>query len=118
MLDVPQSRKPVSTQICRLTKTNYLSVDDAESINCPASLDFINLISVWHMGFIRNPKKHIAKIKEIQKNIFKMDNYDSRADLKEEFDWKDWGFTEDDLIPISKPLPIYVQEWAANKNKI
>ena len=116
MLNVPQSKKPVSTQICRLTKTSYRSAGDAESVNCPASLDFINLISVWHCGFIRNPKKHIAKIKEMQKNIFLMD-YDKRADLKPEFDWKDWGFTEADLIPIHKPLPIYLNEWIAKLNK-
>lgn len=116
MLNVRQSRKPVSTQICRLTKTNYRSAGDAESVNCPASLDFINKISVWHMGFVRDNKKHIAKIKEIQGNIFQMD-YDKRADLKPEFDWRDWGFTEDDLIPIHKPLPLYLNDWIENLNK-
>lgn len=107
MLNVPQSRKPVSTQICRLTKTNYRSFGDAESVNCPASLDFINLINIWHMGFVREPKKHIAKIKEIQGNIFQME-VDKRAFLKEEFDWRDWGFEENDLIPVPKKLPEYL----------
>ena len=117
ILNVPQSRKPVSTQIARLTKTCYRSVDDAESCLAPCSLDFINLIQVWHMGFIRDNQKHIVKIKEMQKNIFQFDNYDSRADLKPEFDWKDWGFTEKDLIKIHKPLPIYAKEWVENLNK-
>lgn len=117
MLSVPQSRKPVSTQIGRLTKTNYRSVDDAESCLAPCSLDFINLINVWHFGFIRDNTKHIAKIKEMQKNIFQFDNYDSRADLKPEFDWKDWGFTENDLIKIHKPLPIYAKNWVDKLNK-
>lgn len=116
MLNVRQSRKPVSTQICRLTKTEYRSTGDAESVNCPASLDFINLINVWHMGFVRDNRKHIAKIKEIQGNIFGMD-YDIRADLKPEFDWKDWGFTHDDLISIPKPLPVYLNDWIKNLNK-
>lgn len=116
MLNVPQSRKPVSTQVGRLTKTGYRSVDDAESCLAPCSLDFINLIQIWHMGFIRDNKKHIAKIKEMQGNIFLMD-YDKRADLKPEFDWKDWGFTDADLIPIHKPLPKYLDSWIENLNK-
>ncbi len=117
MLNVPQSRKPVSTQVGRLTKTNYRSVDDAESCLAPCSLDFINQIVIWHCGFIRDNRKHIAKIKEMQKNIFQFDSYDSRADLKEEFDWKDWGFTHDDLISLPKPLPKYLDKWISNLNK-
>lgn len=109
MLNVSQNRKPVSTVVNRLCKSNYRSVDDGESIATNgANLDFINLITIFHMGFVRDSRKHIAKIKEIQGNIFQMD-YDKRADLKEEFDWKDWGFTESDLIPIPKPLPKYLK---------
>lgn len=116
MLNVRQSRKPVSTQICRLTKTQYRSAGDAESVNCPASLDFINLIQIWHLGFVRDNKKHIAKIKEIQGNIFQM-NVDERVNIRPEFDWKDWGFTYDDLISIPKPLPKYLDNWIKNLNK-
>lgn len=116
MLNVPQSRKPVSTVVNRLTKTCYRSVDDGESILSPANLDFINKIEIFHMGFIRDNRKHIGKIKEMQKNIFLMD-YDKRADLKPDFDWKDWGFTDKDLIKIHKPLPIYVKDWVDNLNK-
>lgn len=117
MLNVPQNRKPVSTIVNRLTKSCFRSVDDGEGIATnTASLDFINRIEIFHMGFIRNNKKHIAKIKEIQGNIFGMD-YDKRADLKEEFDWKDWGFTHDDLIHIHKPLPMYLKDWIENLNK-
>lgn len=108
MLNVPQNRKPCSTVVNRLCKSIYRSIDDGESLATnSASLDFINLIEIFHMGFVRDSKKHIAKIKEIQQNIFQMD-YDKRADLKEEFDWKDWGFTEEDLIPIPKRLPKYL----------
>ena len=117
MLNVPQSRKPVSTVVNRLTKSCYRSVDDGESILSPLSYDFINKIEIFHMGFIRNNRKHVSKIKEMQKNIFQFDNYDSRADLKEEFDWKDWGFIHSDLIHIPKPLPSFVKEWAENLNK-
>lgn len=118
MLNVPQSRKPVSTTVGRLARVGYWSVGDAESIAINgASLDFINKIEIFHAGFIRDNKKHIAKIKEMQKNIFQFENYDSRADLKPEFDWKDWGFTEKDLVKIHKPLPVYVQDWVAKLNK-
>ena len=40
-----------------------------------------------------------------------------KADLKEEFDWKDWGFTDADLVPIHKPLPIYLKDWILKLNK-
>jgi hypothetical protein len=117
MLNVRQNRKPCSTVCNRLTKSSFRSVDDGESIATnTASLDFINLIQIFHVGFIRNPTKHIAKIKEIQQNIFGM-SYDSRADLKPEFDWKDWGFTYQDLISIPKPLPKYLDNWIENLNK-
>ena len=48
--------------------------------------------------------------REIQHNIFGMEHYDSRADLKEEFDWEDWGFTENDLIETPQQLPIYLEK--------
>lgn len=117
MLNVPQSRKPVSTVCNRLAKSCYRSIDDGESLAASSvSLDFINLIEIFHMGFIRDNKKHIAKIKEIQQNIFLWD-YDKRADLKPEFDWRDWGFTHSDLIHIPKPLPVYLKKWVENLNK-
>lgn len=117
MLNVPQNRKPCSTCVNRMAKSHYRSVDDGENLATNgASLDFINLIEIFHCGFIRDSKKHIAKIKEIQANIFGGD-YDKRADLKPEFDWKDWGFTHDDLIHIHKPLPKYLKSWIENLNK-
>ncbi len=117
MLNVPQSRKPCSSVVNRLCKSNYRSFDDGESLATNgACLDFINLIQIYHMGFVRNNEKHIAKIKEIQGNIFMWD-YDKRADLKPAFDWKDWGFTEEDLIKIPKPLPVYLNEWVSKLNK-
>lgn len=116
MLNVPQNRKPCSTCVNRLAKSYYRSVDDGENLATNgASLDFINLIEIYHAGFIRNNEKHIAKIKEIQQNIFGMEHYDSRADLKPEFDWRDWGFTVADLISIPHSLPKYLLSWAKGK---
>jgi len=71
MLNVPQNRKPCSSVVNRLCKSNYRSYDDGESAKTNgASLDFIRTIEIFHMGFVRNGEKHIAKIKEIQGNIF------------------------------------------------
>ena len=117
MLNVPQSRKPCSTVVSRLTKSNFRSVDDGEGIATnTASLDFIGKIEIFHMGFIRNNEKHIAKIKEVQGNIF-LWTPDERVNLKPQFDWRDWGFTHSDLIHIHKPLPKYLDKWVENLNK-
>lgn len=112
-LNVPIERMPVSPQIIRLCKTNYLSIDDAESINCPASIDFFNEIRIYHMGFVRDKFKHIEKIKHIQKDIFLMD-YDKRVDsMPQGFEPLSMGFSRQDLIPIEEKLPKYIREWAA-----
>ena len=117
MLSVPQSRKPCSSVVNRLFKSKYRSYDDGESAATNgASLDYINLMSIYHMGFVRDNVKHLEKIKEIQGNIF-LWTPDERVNLKPAFDWKDWGFTEADLVPIPKPLPIYLNEWVSNLNK-
>ena len=117
MLNVPQSRKPCSSVVNRISKSTYKSVDDGESLYTPpASLDFINKIEIWHVGFIRDNAKHIAKIKEMQGNIF-LWTPDERVNLKPEFDWKDWGFSHSDLVHIHKPLPIFLNDWIESLNK-
>lgn len=117
MLNVRQNRKPVSTVVNRLAKSYYRSVDDGESLATNgASLDFINLIEIFHCGFIRDSRKHVEKIKEIQGNIFGMD-VDSRVINAETFDPWIMGFEKSDVIPIPKPLPIYLNDWIKNLNK-
>ena len=117
MLSVPQSRKPCSSVINRLCKSNYRSFDDGEGMRTNgASLDYINKIDIFHMGFVRDTVKHLEKIKEIQGNIF-LWTPDERVNLKPYFDWKDWGFTDSDLVPIPKPLPIYLNDWVSKLNK-
>lgn len=114
-LCVPQSRKPVSTQIIRLTKTEYRSVDDAESVYAPASMDYINLINIFHMGFVRDKVKHLEKIRHIQDDVFLMD-HDKRIDGMEKFDPWAFGFTEDDVSCIDTDLPIFVNKWAIERD--
>lgn len=117
MLNVPQSRKPCSTVVNRLCKAKYRSFDDGEGMMTNgASLDFINLIEIFHVGFVRDNVKHLEKIKEIQGNIF-LWTPDERVNLKPYFDWHDWGFNDSDLVPIPKPLPIYLNKWVSNLNK-
>lgn len=118
-LNVPQERKPVSTEIIRLAHTNFYSYDDAESLCVPlASTEYLNDIRVYHMGFIRDKRKHIEKIKHIQDEVFLID-HDKRVDnMTNGFDPMAMGFTKDDLIPVSEPLPKFIKSWAEARDEI
>lgn len=117
-LEVTQHRKPVSTAIIRLCKTNYQSVGDAESLACPANDSYYDKIRFYHMGFVRDKYKHIEKIKHIQDEVFLMD-HDKRVDnMPDGFEPLSMGFTKEDLQLITEPLPIFIQEWAKQRDKI
>jgi hypothetical protein len=113
-LDVPQERKPVSTEVIRLAKAKYRCIGDAESLGVPSVGGVID-VNMYHMGFVRDRKKHIGKIIHMQKDVFLMD-YDKRVDdCHGVFNpWK-FGFTPKDLQPIDEPLPKYIQEWAKDR---
>lgn len=114
-LNVVQSRKPCSTEIIRLAKPTHRSVGDAESLECqPFSLEFLDKIEIYHMGFVRNPFIMKKKIIHMQEEVFQMGQHDKKLDLAENFQPMDY-FNEDDLIQIKKPLPKYVQKWAADR---
>jgi hypothetical protein len=115
MLDVPQERKPVSTEIIRLVRNGrgYWCVDDAESIAAPAH-ELID-VRMYHMGFVRDKSKHLEKIRHMQRDVFLMD-YDKRADLHPEFRPWSWGFTPKDIVPIPDRLPKFVEEWAKERS--
>src|SRR5690606_25582329 len=57
MLNVPQERKPVSTEVIRLAKTKFRCVDDAESLGVTGMVgilgDIDNMV-IYHMGFVRD----------------------------------------------------------------
>lgn len=111
MLNVIQSRKPASTEIIRLAKLKYRSVGDAESLECqPFSLEYLDKIIFWHLGYVRNPEIMKRKVVFMQEQVFQMD-HDKKLDLADSFRPLDY-FNESDLIPIRKPLPHYVQAWA------
>jgi glycosyltransferase involved in cell wall biosynthesis len=116
-LDVPQHRKPVSTEITRLARTIYRSVDDAESINAPAWDDFTELIRIYHAGFVRDKYKHCGKIKNMQEDIFGWEMDKKVQEMNGVFN--PWiHFSKEDVRPITEPLPKLLMEWAAIRDEI
>lgn len=115
MLNVVQSRKPCSSEIIRLAKTKYRSIGDGESvaIDPPLNIDFLDKIECFHMGYVRDPYIMKKKVIHIQEQIFGLD-HDKKLDLSDKFEPLDY-FSEDDLVPIRKPLPIYVRQWAQDR---
>lgn len=115
MLDVPQSRKPCSTEIIRLARTNYRSVDDAESIGVnSASAEYIDDIRIYHMGFVRDRKIMKDKVIHIQKEVFQVD-YDKKLDGIDYFEPDRWFDPKQDLKFINEPLPEVIKGWAAKR---
>lgn len=113
-LNVPQYRKPCSTEILRLAKTCYRAYDDAESIAAPCISTYVDEIKIWHMGFVRKREIHPDKIREMQGNIFRC-GVDAKLEGMDVFDSSKW-FTDEDLIPIEGELPPLIQEWARERN--
>lgn len=113
VLDVPRERLPCSTEIIRLAKTNYKSVGDAESLEAPASADYLKEIVIWHYGFVRKKEVMINKIKNMQTNVFEID-YDKKMDGMEVFDWSAW-FSETDLKPITEEHPKFIKSWIISR---
>jgi len=114
-LNVAQDRQPVGTRIIRLARTFYPSVDDAESVLAPASLEHEHDIRIGHFGFIRDPKKHLVKIRHIQEDIFGFEHADRRIDGLQEFDYKLMGFTKQDLSWAEEPLPPLIKKWCSER---
>jgi hypothetical protein len=118
MLNVPQERKPVSTEVLRLARTRYRCVDDAESIGCNDNVGIfgdIDTIQIFHLGFVRDKVKHLEKIKHMQLEVFLWGDYDEKAKNCTEFQADRWFDPEKDLVIIPKPLPKLIQQWAADR---
>lgn len=118
-LDVPHSRKPVGTEIIRLAKTKYLSIDDAQSIAAqPADWTYYDKIHIYHMGFIRSKYVHTKKIRHMLEEIFLMGNDKNVEEMGEVFDCWKMGFSKEDIKPLTEPLPNLVKVWAEERDKI
>lgn len=117
-LNVPHSRSPVGTKICRLAKTKYFSTDDGENLFCgQAAWEYLDRIRIWHMGFVRNKYIHTQKIEHMLTKVFGMGMDEKVTAMNGVFDPFS-NFSRQDLIPIQEPLPLVVQEWAAERDRI
>lgn len=113
-LNVPQERKPCSTEIVRLATTNYRSYGDAESLQVDkVSTEYLPHIRIYHMGFVRKREIHPAKIRHMQGEVFKV-GIDSKLNGMEIFDPYAW-FSPQDLKLIEEPLPKLIQPWAEDR---
>ena len=119
MLNVPQERKPVSTEVVRLTRTlpHNRCYDDAEQVMCatPVVYDHFDVFQIWHMGFVRDKVKHLVKIEHMQKEVFLWGDYDVKAKDCTEFQPDRWFDPEKDLIPIPRSLPKYIKQWCRDR---
>lgn len=108
-LNVPQERKPCSSQIIRLAKTEYRSWGDAESLDAQCVYDFVNDIQIWHYGFVRKKEVMKSKIINMQAAVFGI-SVDPKLENMSIFDSTAW-FTKEDLRPIDCPHPKIMTEW-------
>lgn len=114
-LNVPHNRKPCSTEVVRLAKTQYRSYGDAESLAVPyADSYFLEGIRMYHTGFVRKREVMKAKIINMQEGVFEMGSHDKKLDECEVFNPKLW-FDGEDLVPISEPLPKLIKKWAEER---
>lgn len=113
-LEVPQHRKPCSTEVIRLAKSCYRTYDDAESFEAPANW-FIDDAFIFHYGFVRKKEIMKDKIKNMQQVVFGMSDYDQKLNNCEVFNPDLWFNPETDLIPIKMEHPKVMQEWILSR---
>lgn len=113
-LNVPQNRQPCSTVVCRLAKSNYRAYDDAESINAQAIPNFIDQITIYHMGFVRDRNVMVNKIRHMQADVFQI-TPDAKLEGMEVFDPWVWFDKHKDVSVIEEPLPKVIKEWAKER---
>lgn len=113
-LNVDLSRMPCSPQVIRLTKSWGRAYDDAENLGVVSSDAFVEHIRMYHMGFVRDKKKHVEKIKHMQAEVFRV-GVDPKLEGMEIFNGEKWFDYKKDLIPIGEPLPAIIQQWAKER---
>lgn len=110
VLNVEPHHQPCSTQVIRLAKTTYPSVDDGESVGCwNVCMDWIDKITMNHYGFVRKKEIMKDKIINMQRGVFEMD-HDRKLDGMDVFDYRAWH-NDDVLIPLNDTHPKFVQDW-------
>lgn len=116
-LNVTADRLPVGNKIIRLSKTKYYSVDDGEGIYCPATWEYFEKIRIYHVGFVRDKYIHTKKIEHMLTRVFGMGTDKKVEEMNGVFDPYQ-NFSKEDLIPVTEPLPIFIQEWAKKRDEI
>lgn len=112
-LTVSQNRMPCSPQVIRLAKTEFKSTGDGESIDCPrVSIDFVNFIRIYHMGFVRDPEIMKRKVIYMQEKVF-LTPHDARLDEDEKFNPHRYFDISVDVAPIPEELPKAIELWAS-----
>lgn len=114
-LNVPQNRMPCSPVVLRLARTEFMSYGDAESLSTNTCSDnYVDLIKIYHMGFVRKREVMKAKIINMQEKVFGMMGHDPKLDQEEIFNPGLW-FDDSELEPIKEPLPRLIQKWALER---
>lgn len=113
-INVTEDRQPCSQYVVRLARTEYQSVGDGESIGCVATQDFINGITIFHYGFVRNKDVMKSKVINMQENVFRLGFHDPKLDNSDTFDSTLW-FKGGDLSPLDRTHPKYITNWIQNR---
>lgn len=111
MLNVPQERKPCSTEVIRLARRGYQCYGDGEhlAVDAVVALDGrADSIEMYHAGYIRDPVKYAVKARHMLVDIFQME-WDTR--IGDKLDYRNFPFTGDDIVAIPLPLPTYLIAW-------
>lgn len=109
-IDVPQERKPCSTEVIRLAKASYRAYDDAENISAQVH-SLLDDVVIWHYGFVRKAEVMKDKITNMQVSVFGMGSADEKLTWSETFNPDFWFNPLTDLKPIKGEHPKVIQEW-------
>lgn len=114
MLNVEQSRKPCSTEVIRLAKQKYRAYNDGEhlAVDSVSTFKSLDAIEIYHCGFIRDPIKMVTKCRNMLVDIFNV-GMDER--IGEKFDYRNFPFEGNDIVPVPGPLPKFIQQWAKER---
>lgn len=112
------TKKPCGDVVCRLAKTPFRVVGDAESIGVEHGRDerHIDEMVIFHYGYVREGAKHIAKAIDMQSWFFGPHSTPDQRIVK----MRDEGnvfhpevyFQPEDVCPIPIPHPVFSQAYA------
>ena len=112
------NKKPCGDVVCRLAKTKFPAISDAESLAIDHGLDraHIDKIVIFHYGFVRQGSRLIAKGLDMQSWFFgKGSSPDKRiVQMHDEGDIfrPEVYFGESDVTTIPIPHPMFAQDLA------